>query len=338
MLDRLPCDIVLQIFSRLPVESLARVKWVCKALLSLTSGPIVANMLASRGPRILILTPSSGLKSLDCSSKTSFTDEDGLIDLDFPPSHNDIGGENTRRYIRLVGACNGLVGVSLCDCPDKNDRNFFLWNPSTGFHKKLPDFLGGSNEETKYMLGFGYDSTINDYKVIIVRETLLFTDLYFYTNHRYSVLETKTDSWRVINYDGYCENDHDYSYLYGDLPRGYFLNGVLHWRTSTTILALDLTSEKFSNVPMPKVQDHVNFTTLSVLDGCLCLVSNSSRDDRYVELWTMKEYGAQSSWQKLFRVTENYGEISFNTKLRPLCFTTTGDEEEALFFLDNNDE
>ncbi|KAL9418815.1 hypothetical protein AB3S75_036715 [Citrus x aurantiifolia] len=133
MLDLLPREILFEILSRLPVKFLPRVKCVCKALLCLISDPIFANMLASRGPKYLI-SSSSGLKSLDCS-KASFTVQGALTNLDFPPSRDEIINISS---IEIEGSCNGL---------------------------KLPDLVINLIGDVR-IWGFGYDSYINDYKVV----------------------------------------------------------------------------------------------------------------------------------------------------------------------------
>lgn len=54
----------------------------------------------------------------------------------------------------------------------------------------------------------------------------------------------------------------------------------------------------------------------------------------------MKEYGVESSWQKLFRLAENFHENNYHYNLRPLCFTTQlrADQDDEIVFLNNKNE
>ncbi|WRX22646.1 hypothetical protein QQP08_015133 [Theobroma cacao] len=74
-----------------------------------------------------------------------------------------------------MGSCHGLVAVAL-----EKDK-VFLWNPSTGDYKKLPDPCFPSSGAL-YCHGFGYDSSTDDYKVLLGVQT-----------------------WRPISYDFYAE-------------------------------------------------------------------------------------------------------------------------------------
>ncbi|KAL9418823.1 hypothetical protein AB3S75_036722 [Citrus x aurantiifolia] len=340
MLDLLPREILFEILSRLPVKFLRRVKCVCKALLCLISDPIFTNMLASRGPKFLILS-SSGLQSLDCS-KASFTVQGALTNPDFHLPRDEIINISS---IEIEGSCNGLACVALKINDNKeNYRKLFLWNPSTGIYKKLPDLVLNLTGDVR-MWGFGYDSSINDYKVVCA--TIASSGRHCRdpdSDFRYRILATKTNSWRELAYVGcvpQCRNARCSSY---DLPQGTLLNGTLHWLIDCYqrwpgISTFDLTEEQFSELPMPNDETLLHFWTLSVLDGCICLVSSSHRD-RCVELWTMKEYGVESSWQKLFKLAENFGEINYRYSLRPLCFTTKlrADQDDEVVLLNNKDE
>ena len=125
MLNLLPREILFEILSLLPVKFLPRVKCLCKALLCLILDPIFANVLASRGPKILI-SSSSGLKSLDCS-KASFTFQRALTNLNFPPSYDKIINFSS---IEIEGSCNGLVVVAL----KINDKKKITGNYFYGTH------------------------------------------------------------------------------------------------------------------------------------------------------------------------------------------------------------
>ncbi|KDO67630.1 hypothetical protein CISIN_1g036973mg [Citrus sinensis] len=234
MLNLLPREILFEILSLLPVKFLPRVKCLCKALLCLILDPIFANVLASRGPKILI-SSSSGLKSLDCS-KASFTFQRALTNLNFPPSYDKIINFSS---IEIEGSCNGL---------------------------KLPDLVLNLIGDV-LMWGFGYDSSINDYKVVCAtiassRRHCCDPD----SDYRYCILATKTDSWRELIYDDRLPQCSSAYCSHYDLPQGSLLNGTLHWlidcyHSSLRISAFDLKEEQFSELPMPKIETPIHFRT-----------------------------------------------------------------------------
>ncbi|KAH9703075.1 hypothetical protein KPL70_010986 [Citrus sinensis] len=141
MLNLLPREILFEILSLLPVKFLPRVKCLCKALLCLILDPIFANVLASRGPKILI-SSSSGLKSLDCS-KASFTFQRALTNLNFPPSYDKIINFSS---IEIEGSCNGLVVCATiassrrhCCDPDSDYRYCILATKTDSWRELIYD-------------------------------------------------------------------------------------------------------------------------------------------------------------------------------------------------------
>ncbi|CAL8138787.1 unnamed protein product [Prunus armeniaca] len=94
----------------------------------------------------------------------------------------------------IVGSCNGLI------CLKGNNGDFFLWNPCTRDTLKLP---GNTNFPSSPMFyGFGCDSTIEDYKVILGGSS-----------------RNASGSWRNVQ-------DLNYVRLNG---QGCLLNEALHW-------------------------------------------------------------------------------------------------------------
>ncbi|XP_059654832.1 uncharacterized protein LOC132301608 [Cornus florida] len=88
----------------------------------------------------------------------------------------------------------------------------------------------------------------------------------------------------------------------------------------------DMVDEKFKEMPPPNCLNRGDKFRLAVMSGCLSLYCNTI-DENYAEVWTMKQYGEQNSWTKLFviphlvRVTPTH-----LVYVMPLCATKKGDE------------
>ncbi|KAF2564557.1 hypothetical protein F2Q70_00016548 [Brassica cretica] len=109
-----------------------------------------------------------------------------------------------RNWVQIVGYSNGLV------CMSPADNALFLYNPTTGDSKRLPE-LAEEDHETH---GFGFDDLTNDYKVV-----KLVADSRHVLNA--SVYSLKVNSWRRI-----C--DLNYKRDPGFVA-GMNVNGAIHW-------------------------------------------------------------------------------------------------------------
>ncbi|XVF66359.1 hypothetical protein PTKIN_Ptkin10aG0029300 [Pterospermum kingtungense] len=172
-----PQDITGRTLPLLPVKSLLRFKSVCKSWSSLITSPAFTRnhfdrALMSRIPKTidlkLLLSRPCGFKSFDFEK---FSDEIRPFKTFRPPF-----GQN--KFCRILGSCHGLI----CLLMGGNDSMclFFLWNPSTGESNKLPACI---NFPVLYefdyfdFYGFGYDSSSDDYKLVIsiCRKALIFS-------------------------------------------------------------------------------------------------------------------------------------------------------------------
>lgn len=163
----LPEDLISEIFSRLPAETLLELKDECETWESLISSPEFIKTHLSRSTndprltnhRLLLITwpfveqieqaniPYMRLSS--CSVNSLLNDEtDYVTDESYHP-----GDDN----IRVVGYCNGLFCVS---SRMTSGEAIFLWNPFTGISRRLP-----KHEHKHVADGFCYDESNDDYKV-----------------------------------------------------------------------------------------------------------------------------------------------------------------------------
>ena len=129
--EELPEEIVLNIFSRLPVKSLIRFSSVSKRMHSIIfSDPKFARLhfkAASQHKRLLLYPGAPKLESLPLDDTTSFGDPSAVrkLALPFVQAFGD--------HVRFLGSCNGLVFLAF------REKLIFIWNPSLGFFKQLPD-------------------------------------------------------------------------------------------------------------------------------------------------------------------------------------------------------
>ncbi|KAL3639348.1 hypothetical protein CASFOL_017255 [Castilleja foliolosa] len=79
---------------------------------------------------------------------------------------------------------------------------------------------------------------------------------------------------------------------------GVFLNGAIHWKAYSSIVVLDLATEKYHQLAKPPEHEYPWFTRLDAFDGCLVVnvVSGTKRawmmkDDRWVRLYSSVERG-----------------------------------------------
>lgn len=313
----IPKDILeAEILCRLSIKSLLRFKCVSKEWHCLISDPKFALYRQKKQgeidnnntihQRVLVLAISPDrLQSLHCLTRC-------ITELNF-----NFPFESRPNVI--IGSCNGLVCMSLHGCKD-----FFIYNPSTRAHKKLPDpdiSLG-----SPYLYGFGYDSCTDDYKVLAVSclRVLL------------KVFSMKAFSWRDVHYNLGVK------LFYGteSPPKGCLFNGALHWLVSgfhfgsqdPVIIAFDLAKEKFCRVGEAC---HPRSVSLGVVGGCLSLnvcCSNCVDETTDFELWVMKQYGVHSSWERLTKI-DNDIMVRYHGSLVTLCTTTGTDGGDEIIMI-----
>ncbi|XAR62781.1 hypothetical protein NMG60_11017654 [Bertholletia excelsa] len=198
--------------------------------------------------------------------------------------------KDPHKSVWIVGSCNGLLCIAI------DEDAMFLWNPSTRKSKRLTC----SGIRIRYgclvTYGFGYDESIDDYKVVGI---FLIAGSGGSNDREVKVYTMRTNSWRKI----------------GDFPHGItldgsgkFANGKLHWAAgadtgssySWVIVSLDLAKETYGEVPQPSYDEGASDLTLGVLNGCICVLSRYP--GVHAEVWIMNEYGRRESWTKLVAI------------------------------------
>ncbi|KAK7275302.1 hypothetical protein RIF29_16414 [Crotalaria pallida] len=287
VLHHLPHDLIVLILLRLPVKSLLRFKCVSKFFFSLISDDQFAvshfDLAASPTHRLLCLAYVAGTAYASLPQSIDLDDDSAsssvaLIPRFLPRSCNPL----------IMGSCKGFI--LLCH----GSHHLYIWNPSTGAHKKLPLSSDPKKHKPIYY-GLGYDASTNDFLVFLGSFDLEVED------HRkidFELFSLRANAWKTI------EGNH-LPYL-SVFPRtGKLLNGVLHWLTyrrdieTIVILAFDLMEKSFSEMPLPPMVDFYSHfhecSDLCVLDGYLCLYVPGNNATK---IWVMNEYKVSSSWKK----------------------------------------
>lgn len=220
------------------------------------------------------------------------------------------------RYDWVVGSCDGLVCLGI-----KQDF-VVLWNPSTRVFNRLPD-LGFAKKLGSYtVFGFGYDSQIDDYKVLAM---FCFLTKSVYGGSRYvtriKVCALKGECWRRLEDFG-LGLPYDVS--------GKHVDGKLCWPvmpegsigSAWSIVAFDLAQEMFEEVVQPDYGAVGYERVLGVLQGWLCVMCNYQ--GVRADVWVLKEFGVRDSWTKLFSIPYLDDPLWFHYSV-PLCIDVGGE-------------
>ncbi|XP_026379408.1 F-box/kelch-repeat protein At3g06240-like [Papaver somniferum] len=333
----LPEEILLDIFLRLAVMSLLPLRCVCKRLKTLLYSSKFVKMHLNYNveknnicvmfkdicscERLAIYTVNSNALA---SSLTTYDSCDKVVEVEHPVIPPDYD------CISILGSCDGLLCISACVSGRYDAEVTCIWNPSTGEYKKLPSSFKHFPNEGRSLYGFGYDTKIDDYKLVKVRD---------FDGKRgrskFNVYMLGSNSWKRFQ---------PIPYWFRPKFPGVLVNGKLHWLgvtradNSSVIVSLDIGNEKFDEMSLPEepLEAREALKYVGALEGCLCMISNSYDFMRLVDIWVMQEYGVMKSWSKRFRLTQvfiaqtyftplwsfRHGEILFETSQCLVLYNT----------------
>ncbi|XP_074283631.1 F-box/kelch-repeat protein At3g23880-like [Silene latifolia] len=237
-------DLIFQeILTRLPIKSILRFESVSKYWRSTLSSSEFANAHFMKSP---FSHPSAPVNTLFIKSDSSYyyifsydhdqvsgNFEDNLLKLDI-----DFGYQ--KELLELTGSCNGLICLTMAF------EYFILWNPATGKMQKYESDgyvkLLDMHDEPSANHGFGYASSIDDYKYVRI-VTLLWGNETGNIVHIFSLREKQ---WRKIDFD----ND-----LILPRDQAVVFNEKLYWLAYSTqagsimslnvLVCFDLAAERF---------------------------------------------------------------------------------------------
>lgn len=228
------------------------------------------------------------------------------------PSTVDYPGKSPHSAVWVVGSCNGLICIAL------DEKDLYLWNPSTRKSKKLPPTGVEMRPGFYYLWGFGYCESDDDYKVVGI--FCVFDDggLQESTVKIYS---SRANAWKAID-DFSCGIPFDDS--------GKFANGKLHFSSTPgmnfenrwDIVSLDLESEGYGIVDQPNYGEGCSSSSLGLLGGSLSVLCDYPW--KRADLWVLKEYGVKESWTRVVSIPyfHDPGEALYTN---PLLIMPNGD-------------
>nr|XP_011462062.1 PREDICTED: F-box/kelch-repeat protein At3g23880-like [Fragaria vesca subsp. vesca] len=264
-------DMIAEILSRLPVKSLMRFRCVCKSWLALINDPSFARNQTSRLKLLEAVNPA---RSIDFEA--ILKDDDRLEYTVLPEAP----------ILWVLGSCNGLI----CREEDKGG-DLILWNPSTRDTYKLPEQI---NTRYTCFYGFGYDSTSEDYKIIVGLKSEI------------TVFTLKTGAWKII------EQSPNLEIFYG---QGCLLNGALYWLDDNysrfRIISFDLAEEKFQELPPPnnicskEASSHLDIGR-TIGDRLFLYLYDQKRHKSQtgiaITIWEMSKNGVNESWTRVVQI------------------------------------
>ena len=287
----LPLEMIENILLKLPVKSLIRCKSVCKGWFSLISDPYFV--------KTHLHQPQTQARSRFCIiQENEYDDYDNIEGRAFIGDceafmNDTTGGSLSLAFdpiyeVLFLDSCDGL----LCIVDIINlDGKIMLWNPSTRQRYQLPpnpdiwdpSVRPGTRFDSAFCRGFGYDSSSDDYKVVVI-----ITKEY---NTEVNVFSLRTNKWKRIQ-----EKHHTV------VARRHaaILHGAAHWMAFSNsydnprIVAFDFDKEKFLEMAIP--DDDGEYFKLRVVGGCLCLYSYWDPSKMWVMNISKEHYGIDTSW------------------------------------------
>lgn len=307
MSDYIPEELLIDIFARLPVKSLIRLRLVCKSWYSLISKPSFITTHLNRTKKSNTTLPQLLIKCESAYQQyylSCFDDETFGVKYEELESPFDI----SVKFFDILGSCNGL-----CLLKASCEVDFFLWNPSIKKILTLPPIKVTTFSDHSFTdgvaVGFGFDQNSNDYKVVLIR--YLFRSISLrYVCQGVELYELSTHSWRSIHGVGCFRYE-----IFRNTPY-VFLNGAVHWvasvrrLTAFMVVAFDMSGQVFREMALPNrlvrgSPNHVfigspcEMMRVAILGESLAVIqSELDINPRTFHIWVMEEYGVVESWTK----------------------------------------
>ncbi|XP_045827513.1 F-box/kelch-repeat protein At3g23880-like [Trifolium pratense] len=314
-------ELIIQILLRLPVKSLIRFKCVCKSWLSLISDPHFTNShfqttAETHSRRIMFISYSPPLQTrfIDYEPSIHQHTASASLNLNFTPFES-------YPHIQIIGSCRGFILFD-CYCKQIHDYIIYIWNPSTGFHKKLPlsPFSFSYDSYAQNFSGFGYDRLTDDYLLV----SLCLDQNMPNISPHLVFFSFRDNTWKEIK--GTHFPYENFSYV--DPQVGSLYNEAIHWLAfhhdlqTYVIVAFDLMERKLLDMHLPVNFDReIHNCGLWVFGEFLSLWAMDIDNDT-VEIWVMKEYKMHSSWTKTLVLPTNGLPVKY---FIPLCTAKSGD-------------
>ncbi|KAG8375181.1 hypothetical protein BUALT_Bualt10G0073600 [Buddleja alternifolia] len=276
----LPIPVLHEILFRLPINSIMKVKLVCRALYELLSDPDFAVNYTKISTFATLVGTTNFCKdtcAFDNLDLVEVSDSHECIRTTFKTKIRGVSGFD------LVGACNGLLCLSAWKW--RTDV-VYVCNPIMGEYMALPECKIEQNENSEY--GFGFCTSTNNYKVlkIVWKPFPVYKEVEIFT---IGIDETwRGLAIRKILFTNFLNNS-------------VALNGAFHWfimdNGSSRICTFDLGEEKLGQLSHPPgLLLNLYCMKLMSINNQLSLVDGLGSP--VVAIWKMKEYAVAESWTK----------------------------------------
>ncbi|PIA63636.1 hypothetical protein AQUCO_00201168v1 [Aquilegia coerulea] len=296
-----PEDLIVDILTRLPIKTLAKLRCVCKqwsTLLNDSSFVILDRAIQAESSLNLFLASKPKYHKYGISYTNLYCVQGDLNNEESVQIENRLDSMDNHdlRYLscsKVIGSCHGVI------CLGERNNKIVIFPYKVCFH----------GPESSY--GFGYDSTNKDYKLVRLTN---------YTNYSiqmlvYSLNDTSYSEYQIFPYD----------FLNYDEEMGLFFNGALHWLVNSKdglarqIIAFYLGEKVLREFGTPDCVHRNASTTLVIRSN--------------TEIWVMENYGPSDSWSKLFSIKRTVTNLVPNgcsyirimVHVRPFCFLKNGE-------------
>ncbi|XP_026401668.1 F-box protein At5g65850-like [Papaver somniferum] len=329
--NKLPVNLISNILTRLPTESVLDCKLVSKSWNNVISRQQFSQSHLNHCLNNLRSAGASGGKStflflnenpLDAYRQFHYFEYAENSSSEEQPFHKITRMKLNPapfKYYSVVGSCNGLVCLNGChDNEGKNYEPVYICNPITRECVFLPEFERTHDRGERLLTGFGYDSETNEYKV--VRLYKLLKEPNFLHAEVYTLGSGK--GWRKIIQKFEADLDSFIS-IHGMLMSEL---EFLCWQLKTgKLLAFVLSSEVIAEIP-------TNSSTtwgykLGVFGSCLSGTYYDEDSDTYeiVVLKRLRENGVVFKWIEEFSLsdTDAHEWLGLTCRRALLCYSET---------------
>ncbi|XP_050222074.1 F-box/kelch-repeat protein At3g06240-like [Mercurialis annua] len=287
MSEYLPEEVVLQILSRLPVKSILKFRCVCKLWNCIVKNPHFISAFSSNNHNHYFFLRHSYASYQDSRLRFDNKHLDHYLRL-YPPS-------DKAKIISVVASSNGLV------CLSGASQKFILWNPSIRKSLMVPEStFPRSCPNSKTVLGFGFDSRTNDYKLLMARFLVhSISEVFLYS--------LNSNSWKKILVA--CKYREGIDWLIDTS----FVDGRFYWpiiaEKKNVVLVFDLRNEMFAEITLPECLEYVDKSYLKMKafgESSIAVIHQNARDSSYESnIWVMKEY-TSGAWMNLATVGKRW--------------------------------
>ncbi|KAL8109468.1 F-box/kelch-repeat protein At3g23880-like [Apium graveolens] len=316
----LPCDFVLEVFSRLPAKTLIRSSFVSKTWYSLIVSPAFISaqirhyvVSCCDNDAVLIIPPYIP----EQRHAHLISAQTGSVIETFEVPFNTVTGS-----LKVLGSVNGLL--LLTDLHLKHDcRDLYLWNPSVRQRRKVTSScfkrLLNNREASYYNVGLGFCKSSSDYRVVRIVYTV---DSKF---RRFGDVAPQAEIYSVRRRTWRKMKDPAVPRLV--LANGTYVNGRYYWladpeKAGTVykansvldelwILSFDFDNERFEELKLPdevcKCAREIGQCQLMVFEDSLS-VCVFGQEESHGEtgypyyIWVMRQENGEMFWDLRFKV------------------------------------